>query len=107
GNQLQLDKILNYCVEILHALEPAVAHRVQQRLALGFAGFNVLASTRCRFQDLDRRDASTHVGARNQTLRDDVAEGLRQTSTNYRLFILRVETDDAVDRLGRIDSVQS
>ena len=39
-------------------------------------------------------------------MRDDIAKGLRETRANDALFVLRIEADDAVNRLGSIDRVQ-
>ncbi len=58
------------------------------------------------FEYLDRGDAPAPVGARDEPLRDDVAERLREPRADDLLLVLRVEADDAVDGLRRVDGVE-
>src|ERR671916_168985 len=53
-----------------------------------------------------RRDAPAPVGARDEPLRDDVAERLREARADDLLLVLRVEADDAVDGLRGVDGVE-
>ena len=93
-------------VEILHPVDLAVAHRVEQRLALGLTFLDIFAGSRVRRQDLDRGDAALAVGARYQALRDDIAKRLRQTRADDPFLVLRIKADDTVDRFRRVDRVQ-
>ena len=52
------DQPLDDRVEVLHAVEFAITHRIEQRLAFNFTGFDVLARTRTRPQNLDGRDTA-------------------------------------------------
>ena len=70
-----------------------------------FAFLDVLARALRRAQDFDRRDAPAIIEARDQPLRHDVAERLREARAYDLLFVLRVQPDDAVDRLRGIDRV--
>jgi hypothetical protein len=67
----------------------------------------ILARARRRSQNFAGGHAPGAVGARDQTLRNDKAEGLRETRADDGFFVFRVEADDAVDRLRGVDGVQS
>src|SRR5205085_5892988 len=106
-DRLALNHPLDDRVEVLHAVELAVAHRVEQGLAVGLARVDVPARARRGPQDFDGGDAPAPVGARYQTMRDDVAEGLREARAYDLLLVLRVEAEDAVNRLRGVYGVQS
>lgn len=57
-------------------------------------------------QDLGRRDPSAHVGARNQALRNDSLEDLRQLRPHLVLDFSRAGIDDTVDGLRRSGRMQ-
>ena len=107
SHDLRLDQTFDDRVEILHAIQLAVAHRVEKRLAFNLTRFNVLARAWARSQDLHRSNAPAAVRSRYQTLRNDVTEVLRQTRANHGLFVLRIKTDDAIDSLRSVDGVKS
>src|SRR5215212_3485490 len=46
------------------------------------------------------------VGARDQTLRNDVAERLGQSRANHRLFVLGIKTDDSIDSFRSVDGMK-
>src|SRR5581483_7849009 len=84
----------------------AVIHGVNERTAFALAAFDVFARARRGFEDFDRGGAPGPVGFRDQALREDVAEGLRQPRADDALFVLREQADDAVYRFRRVDRVQ-
>jgi len=100
------DQSLDDRVKILHAVDLAVADRVEQRLAFLLALLDVLAGALVGFKDLDRRDAAFAVSGRDETLRHDIAKCLCETRADDTLFVFRIETDDTVDGFGRVDRVK-
>ena len=68
------NKFFDHAVEVLHAVGVAVAHGVEQGLALAFALFDVVAGAHGGFQNLDGGDAALAVLPGQQALRNDVAE---------------------------------
>ena len=54
----------------------------------------------------DSSDTPSQIRLRDQSLGKNVTKSLRQTSSNHRLFVLRIKTDDAIDRLRSINRVQ-
>src|SRR6185503_6551818 len=102
-HDLRLDQAFDDRVEVLHAVEFSVTHRVEERLAFNFAHLDVLARARTRSQYLNCGHAAVAVRAWNQTLRNDVTERLGQPRANHGLFVLRIEADDAIDSLRRVD----
>ena len=98
-------QLLDLAVEVLHAVHLAVAHRVEQRLALALAALHVVARAQRRLQDLEHGDAAAAL-LRHQPLRDEVAERRREAAAN-RALIAGVEgADDALDGLRGVDGVQ-
>ena len=55
---------------------------------MGLAILDVLTGPWGRFQYFYRRDSAAQIRARNQTLRQNVSESLRQSRADDRLFIL-------------------
>src|ERR1043165_5510554 len=98
-------QLLELVVEGLHAVDGAVVHGVDQRAPHGLAFQDVIARAHGRLEDLQHGDAAA-ADLRQEPLRDDVAEGLREARADLRLLVFREDADDAVDGLGGVDGVQ-
>ena len=68
--------------------------------------FDVFARPRRCFQNLNGRNPPRAVGARQQSLRDNVSKRLSQTRANYLFFILGKDTDDPFDSFRGVYGVQ-
>src|ERR1700689_5048636 len=99
------DELLNFAVEMLHALLIADAHRIKQGLAFDLAFFDILPSAQSSLQDFDDRHASRSVFSRNQPLRNDVAKALGQPVSQRVLFRHRKYTHDSLHRLRRVNGM--
>src|SRR2546423_8980532 len=67
---------------------------------------DVFASAWSRTQNFYCCNTPAEVNSRNQPLRNDVTKSLSQTSANNRLFIFRIESNNAIDCLRSINRVQ-
>src|ERR1044072_3959884 len=105
-NDATANHFFEHAIECLHPFDLALFHRVRERLAFLLAAFDALARARLCFQNFDRCNAAAAIGARQETLRDDVTEGSCEPSTNDLLFVFRKDTDDALDSFRRVDRVQ-
>ncbi len=99
--------LLNLVIEVLHPFRLAVAHSVKERFSFGLAALDIFAGAHGGFQDFEGGHAAFAVVARDQTLRDDVAEGLREAVADGVLVGERENADDTLDRFRGVGCVQS
>src|SRR6185369_16391613 len=96
---LRLNQPFDNAVEVLHAVKFPINHCIKKRLAVDLARFDVFTCAWAGPQNLHRRNATTTISTRYQTLRNDVAKRLRKSCSDNRLFVLWIKSDDAVDSL--------
>src|SRR2546425_2924332 len=98
-------QLFELAVEVLHAFQLAVAHRIQQRLAFFLALFQIVARAHRRLQHFDDGDAASAFFG-DQSLRDEIAER-RGEARPHRLLVACLErADDALDGLRGVDRVK-
>lgn len=85
-DQSRADQFGDFRVEMLHAFAFAGFQTVEKRAAGPLALLDTVARARIRFQDFHDGDSVAAIGARNQALRDDVAECLGQPLAHRLLF---------------------
>src|SRR5450755_2595713 len=96
----------DFAVEVLHAFGVAVAHGVEERLAFGFAFFDVFAGAHGGFENFDGGDAALVVFPGEQALRNNIAESFGQTGANGLLIGKRKNADNALDGFRSVDGMQ-
>ena len=91
---------------MLHAILFADAHRIEQRLAVGFAFLDVLTSAQSGLQYFNYSDPSSPILTRNKSLGNDVAKALRQAVPKGVLLRHREGSHDSLYRLRRVNRMQ-
>ena len=105
GDLARAHELFQLAVEVLHAVELAVLHRVEQRLAFAVALLHVVARPHRRLEDLQDRPAAA-ARLRDQPLRDEVAERARQPRADACLVRRLEGADDAIDGFRGVNGVQ-
>src|SRR5882762_714851 len=99
-------KLFQFTVEVLHAIGVAIAHGIEEGLAVAFPFFHVVARAQRGLQYFDGGDAAFAVFLGKEALGNDEAKRFAEASAHRMLIGNRKNADDALNRFRGVNGVQ-